>query len=349
LTGAQSVNPTFTPDVQGEYVIQLTVDDGRGGVDTDTVRVTAHAVLVGDANDDGVVDLKDAILCAEGALRLRALTAKEEAACDVVEPFGIVDGRDVIRIAEIALGIASAAEGQNLRAYGEPIELALENATLAPGERAVLRLFANPAPKGLQVGPEGSIRFDPRVIRVLGIRAVAPFSLLAAKIDHARGSIRFMLARLGRSVPGDGMKPVLELEVEAVGEPGQASPIELRADLLLDDQGKEAKARIQEGSVVIKPPIALRVERVELQSLEFGRGYRFWVRGEGIRAIEVYIFDLRGRRVFTSGRAANGLLWRGQGGDGRRLANGVYLYVVRVYGFQGEVIQTQVRKLIVLR
>jgi len=37
------INPIFVADVAGDYILELTVDDGRGGSDTDQVTITAHA------------------------------------------------------------------------------------------------------------------------------------------------------------------------------------------------------------------------------------------------------------------------------------------------------------------
>ena len=44
LTGADTVAPTFIPDLPGVYVVELTIDDGNGGVDTDSVTVTASVM-----------------------------------------------------------------------------------------------------------------------------------------------------------------------------------------------------------------------------------------------------------------------------------------------------------------
>ena len=41
LSGASTATPTFTPDVEGDYLVELTVSDGNGGSDTDQVTVTA--------------------------------------------------------------------------------------------------------------------------------------------------------------------------------------------------------------------------------------------------------------------------------------------------------------------
>ncbi len=85
----------------GVFTATLTVDDGHGGIGVDTLTVTVRAPpSKGDANGNGAIDLHDAILCAEIALELRTPTNREEATCDVAAPFGVIDGRDVVRIAE---------------------------------------------------------------------------------------------------------------------------------------------------------------------------------------------------------------------------------------------------------
>ncbi len=43
LSDATTATPTFTPDVVGDYIVGLTVSDGNGGSDTDSVTVTAAA------------------------------------------------------------------------------------------------------------------------------------------------------------------------------------------------------------------------------------------------------------------------------------------------------------------
>nr|BAL58743.1 hypothetical protein HGMM_OP2C291 [Candidatus Acetothermum autotrophicum] len=43
FSNANSANPTFTPDLAGEYLIELTVDDGKGGQASDQALVTAIA------------------------------------------------------------------------------------------------------------------------------------------------------------------------------------------------------------------------------------------------------------------------------------------------------------------
>jgi murein DD-endopeptidase MepM/ murein hydrolase activator NlpD len=75
----------------------------------------------------------------------------------------------------------------------------------------------------------------------------------------------------------------------------------------------------------------------------------FTVQGEGIRDIRIEIYDLSGRQVFDSGFVMNGFQWNLQSNEGRIVANGIYLYLVRVRGFNGEVFMSQVKKLVILR
>ncbi len=43
LSGQDTATPTFVPDVVGDYSLKVTVDDGRGGSNSDQVRITANA------------------------------------------------------------------------------------------------------------------------------------------------------------------------------------------------------------------------------------------------------------------------------------------------------------------
>jgi hypothetical protein len=79
-------------------------------------------------------------------------------------------------------------------------------------------------------------------------------------------------------------------------------------------------------------------------------GIEFAIDGQGVSSAQVEVFDLKGRKVFDSGEVQdNTFTWNLQNNAGQRLANGVYLYVVRVRGFKGEVYVSEVRKLVILR
>lgn len=76
----------------------------------------------------------------------------------------------------------------------------------------------------------------------------------------------------------------------------------------------------------------------------------FRVEGTGIAAAQVRMFDLSGRLIYDSGfLPGRQLRWDRHDAQGRQVANGVYLYVLHVRGFHGEVAVSAVRKLGLLR
>ena len=68
-----------------------------------------------------------------------------------------------------------------------------------------------------------------------------------------------------------------------------------------------------------------------------------------VKDLSIAVFRLDGRLVFRTDWIQNGFIWYGQDMQGRPLANGVYLYVVRVRGFDGREYVSEVRKLVIVR
>ncbi|MCS6937604.1 MAG: gliding motility-associated C-terminal domain-containing protein, partial [Candidatus Bipolaricaulota bacterium] len=64
---------------------------------------------------------------------------------------------------------------------------------------------------------------------------------------------------------------------------------------------------------------------------------------------QVQVYNLTGKLVFSAETAGKSLSWNGLSSDGRQLANGVYLYVMTVKGTYGDLVQTRVQKLAILR
>jgi hypothetical protein len=81
-----------------------------------------------------------------------------------------------------------------------------------------------------------------------------------------------------------------------------------------------------------------------------GGPIRFIVLGPGVEALRVQVFDLAGRPIFESGfRAGSTLEWCLLNNRGEAIANGVYLYVVTIKGFDGLIQRSEVRKLVISR
>ena len=87
-----------------------------------------------------------------------------------------------------------------------------------------------------------------------------------------------------------------------------------------------------------------------IQGSRDSQGIVFNVQGAGIESSQLEIYSLSGGQVFDSGSVdGTQLRWNLKRQDGAVLANGVYLYRVLVTGAGGEVIGSDVRKLLLMR
>jgi hypothetical protein len=97
--------------------------------------------------------------------------------------------------------------------------------------------------------------------------------------------------------------------------------------------------------------IELRVDRIKVfpDPVRSANVITFAVEGTGIAGIEAEVFNLADMKVFQQETAGKTLEFQALDSKGRPLANGVYLYVVTVRGFDGKTIRSEVRKLVILR
>ncbi len=76
---------------------------------------------------------------------------------------------------------------------------------------------------------------------------------------------------------------------------------------------------------------------------------KFQVGGLDLRGMQISIFNLSGQIVFYTDWVENSFGWNLTNNQGQPLTNGVYLYVVRVRGFDGREYVSAARKLVILR
>ena len=93
----------------------------------------------------------------------------------------------------------------------------------------------------------------------------------------------------------------------------------------------------------------LSLDSITLMSNPMRHAITFVAHGQGIIYMDVEIFNLNGQRVFSQEAAGSRLAWNLRASNGQHVANGVYLYTISVRGFDGAVIRTEVKKLVVLR
>jgi hypothetical protein len=173
--------------------------------------------------------------------------------------------------------------------------------------------------------------------------------MLASEIDNEAGRAKFMAIALDKPKSGE----ILEIEVEAIGGEGESTVITLSPDMALDSTGSDLGVKVAEGRLTIGQAMPLQVDRV----LSFPNpvrdkdGVKFLVEGQGIKDIQLRVYDLSGREVFSSGWVMGQTFeWNLMSNRGQPVANGVYLYTVTVRGFsKDELVRSSVRKLVVLR
>jgi hypothetical protein len=106
--------------------------------------------------------------------------------------------------------------------------------------------------------------------------------------------------------------------------------------------GKSVGPAGYEISVTPKSVEQFSVNRVDV-AVEGGQ-VRFFTWGAGIESIGVQVWDLTGKLIFSKEESGSVLAF-----NDKTLANGVYLSVVRVRGFDGREYVSEVRKLVILR
>jgi hypothetical protein len=102
---------------------------------------------------------------------------------------------------------------------------------------------------------------------------------------------------------------------------------------------------------IIQPrPRSGELEPLAVQAIE-ATTRELRVLGTGIAGFTVQVYGLNGQLVVTREVEGSGALRLEElrAGNGAPLANGVYLYVVQVRGYDGQVIQSQINKLVILR
>jgi len=110
-------------------------------------------------------------------------------------------------------------------------------------------------------------------------------------------------------------------------------------------------ASAQSRSIQIGRAESLKVREIKLSPnpVKSTHPATFRAEGSGIAGIKVEVFNLEGIKVFEEEASGNTLRFYAVANRGRPLANGVYLYVVRVRGFDGREYISEVRKLVILR
>jgi M6 family metalloprotease-like protein/uncharacterized repeat protein (TIGR01451 family) len=93
--------------------------------------------------------------------------------------------------------------------------------------------------------------------------------------------------------------------------------------------------------------VPLQLNNVQVESR--GGQLRVEAEGVGIASVQLQLYNLAGQLILDQESQGDMLTLPAKTAQGRALANGVYLYVVRVRGFNEEVYVSEVRKLVIVR
>lgn len=301
------------------------------------------------------------------------LTDEQKSIADVAAPFALgnliptcneLTSADVAEIARLAINFGSmpaprpTAAGTNAQVkpwYGFFSDVwAWLTGSQSSVSQAQVNLEFNTATQTIDIdvndvpnaglgGMQGRILFDPATLRVRSVQGVNGYDVVAANIDNLLGEIRFMAI----APKGQGIRAgqILRLQVNTTDE--TIAPT-LAIEFLVDENGADIAFEINEERGFATTPIALSLN--DVQALSQGNGsYRFQAQGTGIADIQVRVYDLAGSKLFDRQETGNTLLFHPLNDVGRRLANGVYMYVITVRGYHRETLRSEVKKLVILR
>ncbi len=115
----------------------------------------------------------------------------------------------------------------------------------------------------------------------------------------------------------------------------------------LSASGASALRALAQLQPELNPPSALQVRALTLRGVaQGGSSVALIAHGQSITGLELRLYDLAGRLVLGAQASGQRLSFRLSDKLGRPLARGVYLYVVKVRGFNGKIWRSQVRKLL---
>ncbi len=314
-------------------------------------QVSSRAI--GDANDDGNVDVADVTLVVEYVLEITPLPVDplDFTAADCAANANIDIG-DIVCITDIILSPIVASAAVPIGAIN-PAELRLTRAgddhplrQIAGSNAVMLEADVGPGIAGLQA----RIKYDPTRVRLRApVVAEGAAGFVLASNDLGGELLLVLYNPIGRTLdPGEG--PLVWIPFEEIRplSLGEDDAIELVSVLLADRGGNVASVAIGQASLVEAPPTEFRLSepypnpvgssgtRLELEiplgigpSLSGARGGS----GTGSVRVQVEVYNVRGQLVrkvmdepLRPGR--HSIQWDGRTDNGAFVSSG--LYVMRV-------------------
>jgi hypothetical protein len=260
------------------------------------------------------------------------------------------------KIGLVALAICISSVGL----LAQEAAIKVESKSVKPGETTTIDItvFNLPAPGVNDV--QGELSYNPSVMRVKSLDTLSGFTLFASSIDNAEGKVQFAIAMVGAAPIRQG--GLIRLEVEAVGQAGEQTALELAITVFRDPDGddiftaEQLQDLIQAGTFTITNgeapgPGPLGEARVHVfpnpARTEATFSYEL---PEGTTEAMLWVFSLTGALVFSKELDVNTdrFTWDLRDLRGREAPNGPYYYRVSALSPAGSAI-SPVGRLVIRR
>ncbi len=146
-----------------------------------------------------------------------------------------------------------------LAGAAEKAQITVESVTVHPEEETTVAVSIAGVPEPGLAAIQGRISYNPAVMEVEDLVFNESFNIAVKNIQNQTGSVRFAAALSADREPlfeGE----IFHLQVKAVGQPGDSTPITLEIDVLSDLDYNPIAFEVQTGSLTIKavnrPPVA---------------------------------------------------------------------------------------------
>ena len=260
-----------------------------------------------------------------------------------------------------ALFLLGLSGGSGFWAQEPQPAIRVESKTVAAGESTTLDITVIDIPAPGVNDVQGSLRYDPGVMRVTNVTALSGFTLFASSIDNTLGEVQFAIAVVGGNPVRQG--GLVRLDVQAVGSSGQQTTLDLTINVFRDPEGDdiftptELASIVEDGTFTISgggpPPPPPPGGGGEVQVHVFPNPARtratfVYSIPNGTTEATLWIFDLRGGLVFQKSldTGSNRYRWNLKDAAGKEVPNGPYYFRVGVQTAQGRLLSPVGRLLI---
>lgn len=231
----------------------------------------------------------------------------------------------------------------------EPI-IRVESKSVAAGESTTIDITVINIPAPGVNDVQGSLRYDPAVMRVTNVTALSGFTLFASAIDSTLGEVQFAIAIVG----GDPVRQggLVRLDVQAAGSSGQQTTLDLTLHVFRDPEGddiftpSELENIIEDGTFTVSggpPPPPPPGEEGAVAVHVFPNPARTsatfqYELPNGTTEATLWVFDIRGGLIFQRALETgnNRYRWNLKDSAGKNVPNGPYYFRVTAQTAQGQ-------------